>query len=213
MPSGLHSDGSRAAATPSWPAGNRLTALVLLATYVAAQCLAARIDQARQDVGLNKNELARIASVSRPLVSRLINHAEVPGRKAAATDRDRARMELGKPARPGGGQPTLRGSALSAKVVAHRLEAIADEAEAAALESARQAERWRQIGNNARAAALLALRGGAAVASHRQNGVSLPPLDGGIMTTQGSDRPGMPGLPGVAGHPRGWSSTYLVEIR
>jgi hypothetical protein len=73
-----------------------------------------------------------------------------------------------------GGEPTLRGSALSAKVVAHRLEAIADEAEAAALESARQAERWRQIGNNARAAALLALRGGAAVASHRQNGVSDP---------------------------------------
>jgi hypothetical protein len=137
-------------------------------TDAGAQQLAARIDRARQDVGLNKNDLARIASVSRPVVSRLINHAEVPGRKNV---RDAIGTALGW--EPGscdailaGGKPTLRPSALTAKVVAHRLEAIAAEAEAAALESARQAERWRQIGENARAAALLALRGGTDVASH-----------------------------------------------
>ena len=145
----------------------------LVVTDAAAQRLAARIDEARQDVGLNKNDLARIARVSRPVVSRLINHAEIPGRKVV---RDAIGTALGW--EPGscdailaGGEPTLRGSALSAKVVAHRLEAIAEEAEAAALESARQAERWQQIGSNARAAALLALRGGAAVASHGQNSV------------------------------------------
>ena len=132
-------------------------------TKDAGQRLAQRIDQARQDVGLNKNDLARIAGVSRPVVSRLINHADVPGRRGV---RDGIGAALGW--EPGscdailaGGEPTLRGSAVSAKVVATRLEAIAAEAEAAALESVRQAERWRQIGDSARAAALLALRGGA----------------------------------------------------
>ncbi|MCX2931706.1 hypothetical protein ORI20_15600 [Mycobacterium sp. CVI_P3] len=112
--------------------------------------------------------------MSRPIVSRLINHAEVSGRKST---RDAIGSALGSEPRScdailAGGKPTLRGSALSAKMVAHRLEEIADEAEAAALESARQAERSRQIGDNARAAALLALRGGAAVASQGQNGVN-----------------------------------------
>ena len=133
----------------------------------AARRLAQRIDRARQDMGLNKNDLGRIAGVSRPVVSRLINHAEVPGRKAV---RDAIGAALGWErgscdAVLAGGDPTLRSSAQSAKVVAHRLEVIAAEAEAAGEESSRQAERWRLIGENARAAALLALRGGAVSAA------------------------------------------------
>jgi DNA-binding transcriptional regulator LsrR (DeoR family) len=50
----------------------------LSVTAEAAWRLAQRIDQARQEVGLTKNDLGRIAGVSRPVVSRLINHAEGP---------------------------------------------------------------------------------------------------------------------------------------
>jgi hypothetical protein len=141
---------------------------------LAARRLAGWVDRARTEKGWTLHQLSLQAQVSRPVVSRLINHAEVPGRKVVRDAIGTALgWELGScDAILAGGEPTLRGSALSAKVVAQRLEAIADEAEAAALESARQAERWRQIGDNARAAALLALRGGAAVASQGQNGVS-----------------------------------------
>jgi transcriptional regulator with XRE-family HTH domain len=185
-----------------------------LVTKAAAQRLGARIDQARQDVGLNKNDLARIASVSRPVMSRLINHAEVPGRKAVRDAIGTALgWELGScDAILACGEPTLRGSALSAKVVAHRLEAIADEAEAAALESARQAERWRQIGDSARGGpAGVAWRCGPGVT--RSKWCKQPSLDDGIMATHGSDRAGMPGPPEVAGNLRGGNSTDLVEMR
>ncbi|GAB4916770.1 hypothetical protein MAHJHV34_47870 [Mycobacterium avium subsp. hominissuis] len=128
----------------------------------AARRLAERIDQARNALGLNKNELAHIAGVSRPVVSRLINHAEVPARKAI---RDAIGAALGW--QPGscevilaGGEARVRSSALSASLLAQRLEAIAAEADTAAAEAVRQAEKFRSIGENARAAAQLALRGG-----------------------------------------------------
>jgi transcriptional regulator with XRE-family HTH domain len=135
----------------------------LVFTAQAARRLADRVEAARRELGLNKDELGRIAGVSRPLVSRLINHAQVPARKST---RDAIAAALGW--EPGtcemilaGGEARLRSSAMSANVVAQRLQVIAAEADAAAEESQRQAERFRSIGENARAAALLALRGGA----------------------------------------------------
>ena len=138
------------------------TAVPLVISAEAGMGLAQRIEQARQDVGLSKQELALISGVSRPQVSRLINHGEVPSKQST---RDAIGAALGWAAGScdavlNGGEPTLCGSAQSALIVAERLRAIAAEAQAAAEESDRQAQRWRSIGDNALAAALLALRGG-----------------------------------------------------
>lgn len=46
----------------------------------AARRLARTIDESRLELGLSKHDLARIARVARPTVSRLINHAEIPAR-------------------------------------------------------------------------------------------------------------------------------------
>jgi transcriptional regulator with XRE-family HTH domain len=131
----------------------------------AAQRLAARIDEARKDIGLSKLDLSRLAGVSRPVVSRLINHGEVPGSRKV---RDALGAALGW--EPGscdavlsGAAPTLRVSARASLLLAQRLREIAAEADAAAADSDHQAQRWREIGESARAAARLALRGGGAI--------------------------------------------------
>jgi transcriptional regulator with XRE-family HTH domain len=131
----------------------------------AAQRLAARIDEARKDIGLSKLDLSRLAGVSRPVVSRLINHGEVPGSRKV---RDALGAALGW--EPGScdavladGAPTLRVSARASLLLAQRLREIAAEADAAAADSDHQAQRWREIGESARAAARLALRGGGAI--------------------------------------------------
>lgn len=133
-------------------------------TYTESQGkrLAARVNQARRSKGLTHQALSAVAQVSRPVLSRLINHGEVPSRQST---RDAIGAALGWEAGScdavlNGGEPTLCGSAQAAQIVAERLRAIAAEAQVAADESDRQAQRWRSIGENALAAALLALRGG-----------------------------------------------------
>jgi transcriptional regulator with XRE-family HTH domain len=131
----------------------------------AAQRLAARIDEARKDIGLSKLDLSRLAGVSRPVVSRLINHGEVPGSRKV---RDALGAALGWESGScdavlSGAAPTLRVSARASLLLAQRLREIAAEADAAAADSDHQAQRWREIGESARAAARLALRGGGAI--------------------------------------------------
>jgi transcriptional regulator with XRE-family HTH domain len=146
-----------------------------LVTKAAAQRLGARIDQARQDVGLNKNDLARIASVSRPVVSRLINHAEVPGRKAVRDAIGTARGWSSADATPSWpvGSPHC-----AARRCRRRWWHTAWRRSRTRPRRRRSSPRARPSGGarsaTARAAALLALRGGAALASHGQNGVSNP---------------------------------------
>ncbi|KWX20464.1 hypothetical protein AFM11_30270 [Mycolicibacterium wolinskyi] len=131
----------------------------------AATRLAERIDDARNAIGLSKLDLSRLAGVSRPVVSRLINHAEVPANRKV---RDALGAALGW--EPGscdavlaGGEPALRPAARASLLLAERLREIAAEADAAAADSDQQAQRWREIGESARAAAELALRGGGGI--------------------------------------------------
>ncbi|MDO3240968.1 LacI family DNA-binding transcriptional regulator [Mycobacteroides abscessus subsp. abscessus] len=131
----------------------------------AAKRLASAIDDARNGIGLSKLDLSRLAGVSRPVVSRLINHAEVPANRSV---RDALGAALGW--EPGscdavlaGGEPTLRATARASLLLAERLREIAAEADAAAADSDQLAKRWREIGDSARAAAELALRGGGAI--------------------------------------------------
>jgi hypothetical protein len=132
----------------------------------AARRLAALVDQARVELGLSKHDLGKIARVSRPTVSRLINHALVPAREATL---DRIGAALGW--EPGtceavlaGGEPTLRagrpddGLSQSAKLVAERLAEIAAEAKWAAQEAERSVHRLRVIEEQARAAVRLVQR-------------------------------------------------------
>ena len=49
---------------------------------LAAGRLAGWVDRARTEKGWTLQQLSLQAQVSRPIVSRLINHAEVPGRKS-----------------------------------------------------------------------------------------------------------------------------------
>lgn len=131
----------------------------------AAKRLACAIDVARNAIGLSKLDLSRLAGVSRPVVSRLINHAEVPANRSV---RDALGAALGW--EPGscdavlaGAEPTLRATARASLLLAERLREIAADADAAAADSDQQAQRWREIGKSARAAAELALRGGGAI--------------------------------------------------
>lgn len=156
---------------------------VLAVGAEAASRLAREVERARLDMGLNKLELSRIAGVARPVVSRLINHGEVPARFAV---RDAIGVAVGWESGSceavlAGGAPTVAASAQWAQVVAQRLEDVAAQAEEAAAESERQAQcwhaiaesaagsaaeserraaHWRTVGTDARAAVRLARRGG-----------------------------------------------------
>jgi transcriptional regulator with XRE-family HTH domain len=128
---------------------------VLSVSIAAAQRLAEQVEQARVGTGFTKHELSRIAGVPRPVVSKLINHAEVPGRQSV---RDAIGAALGWEAGScdailAGGAPTFLPSAQWALVVAERLQVIAEEAESAAADNEQQALRWRQIAEQAQAAA------------------------------------------------------------
>lgn len=159
------------------------TDVVLSVSLAAGQRLAEQVERARVGTGFTKHELSRIAGVARPVVSRLINHGEVPGRQSV---RDAIGAALGWESGScdavlAGGAPTFLASAQWALVVAERLQMIAEQAEgaaadneqqaarlrqiaeqaqAAAEDNEQQAQRWRDIGFNARAAVRLAQRGG-----------------------------------------------------
>ncbi|GAB5901235.1 helix-turn-helix domain-containing protein [Mycolicibacterium mageritense] len=128
---------------------------VLSVSRAAALRLAEEVEQARVGTGFTKHELSRIAGVARPIVSRLINHGEVPGRPAV---RDAIGAALGWESGScdailAGGTPTLLASAQWAMVVAERLQVIAEEAEGAAADNEQQAQRWRDIAEQAQVAA------------------------------------------------------------
>ncbi|BCP14025.1 helix-turn-helix domain-containing protein [Mycobacterium paraintracellulare] len=128
----------------------------------AARLLARTIDESRLELGLSKHDLARIARVARPTVSRLINHAEIPTR---ASTLGRIEKALGWEA--GACAALLNGTARSgptpvvsraSQVVAQRLTEIADEAGSIAAVIQHAATRLRGVEERARAAAQLALR-------------------------------------------------------
>jgi transcriptional regulator with XRE-family HTH domain len=124
--------------------------------------LAQAVDEARLELGLSKHDLARIARVARPTVSRLINHAAIPAR-AATLDRIGAALgwEAGSCAAmlAGEGGPGPRTAvSRSAQLVAQRLTEIADEARSAAEDAQEWTFRLNTIEERARAAAQLVLR-------------------------------------------------------
>ena len=128
----------------------------------AARRLARMIDESRLELGLSKHDLARIARVARPTVSRLINHAEIPARASTLGGIERALgWEAGACAALLDGRrqsvPTLVVSR-SSQVVAQRLIEIAEEAGSVADVIAQAAARLKGIEERARAAAQLALR-------------------------------------------------------
>ena len=126
------------------------------------QRLARTIDEARLELGLSKHDLARIARVARPTVSRLINHAEIPARastlsrieKALGWDVGACAALLNGQTQPGPSPVVSR----SSQVVAQRLTEIADEASIVADVAQSAARRIKSIEERARAAAQLALR-------------------------------------------------------
>lgn len=127
-----------------------------------ARLLAHAIDESRLELGLSKHDLARIARVARPTVSRLINHAEIPSRaatlgrieKALGWEAGACAAMLNGHTRPG---PTVVVSR-SSQVVAQRLSEIADEAGNVAHVMQDAASRMKGIEERARAAAQLVLR-------------------------------------------------------
>ena len=128
----------------------------------AARRLARTIDESRLELGLSKHDLARIARVARPTVSRLINHAEIPARASTLARIDQALgWEAGACSAMlnGHGQPgPPRVVSRSSQVVAQRLTEIADEASSVAEVIQHAASRMKGIEERARAAAQLALR-------------------------------------------------------
>jgi DNA-binding LacI/PurR family transcriptional regulator len=128
----------------------------------AEQRLARTIDESRLELGLSKHDLARIARVARPTVSRLINHAEIPARastlsrieKALGWEAGACAAVLDGQAQPGPSPVVSR----SSQVVAQRLTEIADEASVVADVAQSAARRMKSIEERARAAAQLALR-------------------------------------------------------
>jgi len=128
----------------------------------AARRLARTIDESRLELGLSKHDLARIARVARPTVSRLINHAEIPARASTLASIEQALgWEAGACAalldgktQPGPSPIVSR----SSQVVAQRLSEIADEASIVADVAQSAARRMKSIEERARAAAQLALR-------------------------------------------------------
>lgn len=128
----------------------------------AARRLARTIDESRLELGLSKHDLARIARVARPTVSRLINHAEIPARASTLARIDKAlgwedgacSAMLDGRKQPGPPPVVSR----SSQVVAQRLTEIADEASSVAEVIQHAASQMKGIEMRARAAAQLALR-------------------------------------------------------
>jgi methyl-accepting chemotaxis protein len=128
----------------------------------AERLLAHTIDESRLELGLTKHDLARIARVARPTVSRLINHAEIPGRastlgrieKALDWEAGACAALLNGTARPGPAPVVSR----SSQVVAQRLTEIADEVGSIAAVIQHAAARLKGVEERARAAAQLAVR-------------------------------------------------------
>lgn len=131
----------------------------------AARRLARTIDESRLELGLSKHDLARIARVARPTVSRLINHAEIPARastlarieKALGWEAGACTALLNGHKQPGPAPVVNR----SSQVVAQRLTEIADEVSRVAEVIQHAASRMKGIEERARAAAQLALRAAA----------------------------------------------------
>jgi predicted transcriptional regulator len=129
----------------------------------AERLLARTIDESRLELGLSKHDLARIARVARPTVSRLINHAEIPARastlgrieKALGWEAGACAALLDGQKQPGPAPVVSR----SAQVVAQRLTEIAEEAGSIADVIQQVASRMKGIEERARAAAQLALTG------------------------------------------------------
>ena len=128
----------------------------------AEQLLARTIDESRLELGLSKHDLARIARVARPTVSRLINHAEIPARASTLASIEQALgWEAGACAALLDGETQPVPSPIvsrSSQVVAQRLSEIADEASIVADVAQSAARRMKSIEERARAAAQLALR-------------------------------------------------------
>jgi hypothetical protein len=123
------------------------------------------VDAARLDLGLSKQDLAKIARVGRSTVTDLINRGKVPGREVT---RGRIEAALGWTAGSfeavmGGAEPTLRADAcypLSAptKVLVEQLEQISAEPRAGAAVAETLSKRLQVIGDLAESAAHLATR-------------------------------------------------------
>ncbi len=128
----------------------------------AGRLLARAIDESRLELGLSKHDLARIARVARPTVSRLINHAEIPARASTLARIEKALgWEVGACAALLDGQQQPGPLAIvsrSSQVVAQRLTEIADEASVVADAAHNAAVRMKSIEQRARAAAQLVLR-------------------------------------------------------
>ena len=123
------------------------------------------VDASRLDLGLSKQDLAKVARVSRSTVTDLINRGKVPGRAAT---RGRIEAALGWIAGSfdavlGGAEPTLRSDASyplsgSTKVLVQQLAQISEEAHAGAVAAETLSRRLRAIGELAESAAHLAAR-------------------------------------------------------
>jgi hypothetical protein len=123
------------------------------------------VDAARLDLGLSKQDLAKIARVGRSTVTDLINRGKVPGREVT---RGRIEAALGWTAGSfeavmSGAQPTLRSDVCyplsgSTKVLVEQLEQISVEARAGATLAETLGKRLRVIGELAESAAHLAAR-------------------------------------------------------
>jgi transcriptional regulator with XRE-family HTH domain len=123
------------------------------------------VDAARLDLGLSKQELARISRVSRSTIADLINRGRVPGRNVT---RERIEAALGWRAGSfeavaGGGDPSLSEGAAyprngPMRVLVDQLRQISEEADAGATAAETLGKRLRVIGELAESAARLALR-------------------------------------------------------
>jgi hypothetical protein len=129
----------------------------------ACQRLAKAVDDAREELGLSKHDLARLSAVSRPTVWLLINHAVVPARESGL---DRIGSALGW--EPGTCAAILEGRmdvaqrtvapSRAALLVAEQLDELAASAASAAEAAEWSAGRLRQIEAQISAAARLVLR-------------------------------------------------------
>ena len=116
------------------------------------------VDAARLDLGLSKQDLAKIARVGRSTVTDLINRGKVPGREVTRSPPERCLDAV-----MGGAQPTLRSDVCyplsgSTKVLLEQLEQISVEARAGAAVAETLGKRLRVIGELAESAAHLAAR-------------------------------------------------------
>lgn len=134
-------------------------------TADAGRGLGLAVDAARLDLGLSKQDLARIARVGRSTVADLINRGKVPGREAT---RGRIEAALGWTAGSfaevlDGGEPCLREGVAyppsgSVTVLVEHLQQIAEEASAGAAVAETLGKRLQLISELAEAAANLARR-------------------------------------------------------